>query len=159
MLFIATIILYTTTYSQQTAASQANTAMLNNQLMYPMQQNSNILMAFNERYDGLEGNRFFYDTLYHTGKMHMTEGRNYFDDNYKYKFDQLAGSVQALRPDGKEILLDVNEVVMFEMFIGDKSVFFSKSEYLITLNRFWCRLFTPVKKCVWCATSKRKWCG
>ncbi len=126
LLLLCTTALFNVVRAQQTVAAQANTAMLNTQLLYPMQQNSNILMMFNERYDGLEGNRFFYDSLYHTGKMHMTQGRNYFNDNYKYKFDQLAGTVQALRPDGKEILLDVNEVVMFEMFIEDKSVFFFK---------------------------------
>jgi hypothetical protein len=84
-----------------------------------------LLYTFNDRYEGVEGNYFFYDTLYHRGELWLTNNRHYTNE-YKYKFDQIEGSVQILYTDGKELLLDVNQVLSFAMFIDDKTVNFVK---------------------------------
>jgi hypothetical protein len=85
----------------------------------------NLLYTFNDRYEGVEGNYFFYDTLYHEGELWLTNNRHYTNE-YKYKFDQIEGTVQILYTDGKELLLDVNQVLSFAMFIDDKIVNFVK---------------------------------
>jgi hypothetical protein len=84
-----------------------------------------MLYTFNDRYDGIEGNFYFYDTLYHEGELWLTNNRHYTNE-YKYKFDQIEGTVQILYANGKELLLDVNQVLSFAMFIDDKTVNFVK---------------------------------
>jgi hypothetical protein len=106
------------TIATQNAAAQNGSPILNN---------GNTMITFNERYDGVEGNRFFFDDDYHKGELWMTNNRHY-TDQYKYKFDQLAGTVQVQQANGKEILLNIEEIITFQMFIDDKSVTFFKTK-------------------------------
>jgi hypothetical protein len=99
-----------------------------------------MLYTFNDRYDGIEGNYYFYDTLYHEGELWMTNNRHYTSD-YKYKFDQIEGTVQIRYADGKELLLDVNQVLSFAMFIDDKTVNFVKAQLPKAENK---RLFQVI---------------
>jgi hypothetical protein len=81
------------------------------------------IFAFNDRYDGLEGNPFFYDDKYHDGEIWLSQNRHY-EKEYKYKFDQLSSTVLIQSPNGKEILLDAKDIISFNMFIDDKTVTF-----------------------------------
>lgn len=81
------------------------------------------IFAFNDRYDGLEGNPYFFDDKYHDGEIWLTQNRHYEKD-YQYKFDQLTSTVLLKYPNGKEILLDAKDILSFNMFIEDKTVTF-----------------------------------
>jgi hypothetical protein len=85
------------------------------------------IFAFNDRYDGLEGNPYFYDDKYHDGEIWLTQNRHYEKD-YQYKFDQLTSTVLLKYPNGKEILLDAKDIVSFNMFIDDKTVTFVRAD-------------------------------
>jgi hypothetical protein len=69
---------------------------------------------------GLKGyeNRFFYDDKYHKGELWTTD--KHFTTEMQYRFDQVSGSVQVKLPNGKEILLDENTIIMFHLFIQEK---------------------------------------
>jgi hypothetical protein len=81
------------------------------------------IFAFNDRYDGLEGNPYFYDDKYHDGEIWLSQNRHY-EKEYKYKFDQLSSTVLIQYPNGKEILLEAKDILSFNMFIDDKTVTF-----------------------------------
>jgi hypothetical protein len=104
--------------------TSSNVATLNGS---SLQGKGNMMITFNERYDGIEGSRFFYNDDYHTGELWLTNNRHYTEE-YKYKFDQLAGTVQVLQTNGKEILINIEEILSFQMFIDDKSATFFKTQ-------------------------------
>jgi hypothetical protein len=85
------------------------------------------IFAFNDRYDGLEGNPYFYDEQYHDGEIWLTQNRHY-EKEYQYKFDQLSSTVLLKYPNGKEILLKAEDILSFNMFIGDKIVTFVRTD-------------------------------
>lgn len=89
------------------------------------QGSSSMVYTYNDRYDGIEGNRFFYDDQYHTGELWMNENKH-FTTEYKYKFDQLAGTVQVMGANGREILLEIRDVMIFKMFIDDKTITYAR---------------------------------
>jgi hypothetical protein len=89
----------------------------------PKFQNVDGNFAMDDRYEGVKGNRFFYDDKYHEGTLIMTKNRE-FGKDMLFRFDQLEGTVQLKYPDGREILVDQNEVLNFNLFIENKSVIF-----------------------------------
>jgi hypothetical protein len=84
---------------------------------------SHAIFAFNDRYDGLEGNPYFFDDKYHDGELWLTKNRHYTTE-YKYKFDQLTRSVLVQSADGKDVVMDGRDVLTFQLFIDDKKVTF-----------------------------------
>jgi hypothetical protein len=89
----------------------------------PTFQRFDNLVVPDERYEGIKGNRYFYDNNYHEGTLTMTRKRE-FGKGMMFRFDQLEGTVQMKSPDGKEVLVDQNEVLNFNLFVEDKSVIF-----------------------------------
>ncbi|MDZ7877763.1 MAG: hypothetical protein U5L45_08835 [Saprospiraceae bacterium] len=89
----------------------------------PTFQRFDNLVVPDERYEGVKGSRFFYDEQYHEGSLTMTRKRE-FGKNMLFRFDQLEGTVQMKSPNGKEILVDQNEILNFNLFVEGKSVAF-----------------------------------
>jgi hypothetical protein len=89
----------------------------------PSFQRFDNLIVPDERYEGIKGNRYFYDNQYHEGTLTMTKNRE-FGKTMLFRYDQLEGTVQMKYPDGREILVDQNEVLNFNLFVEDKSVIF-----------------------------------
>jgi hypothetical protein len=87
---------------------------------------SNVVQTFDERYEGIRGNRYFADDKFHTGELWMTNG--HYTNEVMYRFDQVACSVQIRYPDGKEILLDANNIIVFHLNIDDKKIIFSRAK-------------------------------
>jgi hypothetical protein len=122
ILFLSAFLCFNCLQAQTIASTNAATLNGSN-----LQGKGNMMITFNERYDGIEGSRFFYDEEYHTGELWLTNNRHY-TNQYKYKFDQLAGTVQVQQANGKEILINIEEILSFQMFIDDKSVTFFKTQ-------------------------------
>jgi hypothetical protein len=122
ILFLCVVLCFNCLHAQTIASTNAATLNGSN-----LQGKGNMMITFNERYDGIEGSRFFYDEEYHTGELWLTNNRHY-TNQYKYKFDQLAGTVQVQQANGKEILINIEEILSFQMFIDDKSVTFFKTQ-------------------------------
>jgi hypothetical protein len=89
----------------------------------PTFQRFDNLVVPDERYEGIKGSRYFYDDKYHEGTLTMTRKRE-FGKGMMFRFDQLEGTVQMKSPDGKEVLVDQNEILNFNLFVEDKSVIF-----------------------------------
>jgi hypothetical protein len=89
----------------------------------PTFQRFDNLVVPDERYEGVKGSRYFYDDKYHEGTLTMTRKRE-FGKGMLFRFDQLEGTVQMKSPDGKEVLVDQNEILNFNLFVEDKSVIF-----------------------------------
>lgn len=89
----------------------------------PYFQRFDNLVVPDERYEGIKGNRYFYDNQYHEGTLTMTKNRE-FGKTMLFRYDQLEGTVQMKYPDGKEILVDQNDILNFNLFVEDKSVIF-----------------------------------
>jgi hypothetical protein len=89
----------------------------------PTFQRFDNLIVPDERYEGIKGNRYFYDDKYHEGTLTMTRKRE-FGKDMLFRYDQLEGTVQMKSPDGKEVLVDQNEVLNFNLFVENKSVIF-----------------------------------
>jgi hypothetical protein len=123
ILFMFIFLCFKCLHAQSTTS--ANAATINGSTT--LQGKGNVMFTFNERYDGIEGSRFFFDDEYHTGELWLTNNRHY-TNQYKYKFDQLAGTVQVQQANGKEILITIEEILTFQMFIDDKSVTFFKTQ-------------------------------
>lgn len=89
----------------------------------PMFQRFDNLVVPDERYEGIKGNRYFYDNQYHEGALVLTQNRT-MGNGYAFRYDQLEGTVQMKYPDGKEILVDQKEILNFDLFVENKSVMF-----------------------------------
>jgi hypothetical protein len=89
----------------------------------PMFQRFDNMIVPDERYEGVKGSHFFYDNNYHEGTMTMTKNRE-FGKDMMFRFDQAEGTVQMKYPDGKEILVNQNEILNFNLFVENKSVVF-----------------------------------
>jgi hypothetical protein len=89
----------------------------------PTFQRFDNMIVPDERYEGIKGNRYFYDDKYHEGTLTMTRKRE-FGKDMLFRYDQLEGTVQMKYPDGKEVLVDQNEVLNFNLFVENKSVIF-----------------------------------
>ena len=89
----------------------------------PTFQRFDNLVVPDERYEGVKGSRYFYDDKYHEGTLTMTRKRE-FGKDMLFRYDQLEGTVQMKSPDGKEVLVDQNEILNFNLFVEDKSVIF-----------------------------------
>ncbi len=89
----------------------------------PTFQRFDNLIVPDERYEGIKGNRYFYDEKYHEGTLTMTRKRE-FGKDMLFRYDQLEGTVQMKYPDGKEVLVDQKEVLNFNLFVENKSVIF-----------------------------------
>jgi hypothetical protein len=84
------------------------------------------LFVNNPQFESLEGIPYFYDDHFHKGEVTLTQNRHY-SKGYKYKFDQLLNTVLLQNPDGEEALLDSKEIISFQLFIGDKTINFIKT--------------------------------
>lgn len=84
-----------------------------------------ILQTFDDRYDGIKGNRFFYDDQYHEGEL-MLNDSTLINNQVVYRFDQLTGAVQVKYPDGRELYLKTNNIMTFRVKVGNQDVFFTK---------------------------------
>lgn len=84
-----------------------------------------ILQTFDDRYDGIKGNRFFYDDQYHEGELMLTDS-TLINNQVLYRFDQLTGAVQVKYPDGREIYLKTNNIMTFRLRVGRQDVFFTR---------------------------------
>ena len=89
----------------------------------PQFQRFDNMIVPDERYDGIKGNRYFYDNQFHEGTLTMTKKRE-FGNGSLFRYDQLEGTVQMRYPDGKEILVYQREILNFNLFVENKSVVF-----------------------------------
>ncbi len=89
----------------------------------PQFQRFDNMIVPDERYDGIKGNRYFYDNQFHEGVLTMTKKRE-FGNGFLFRYDQLEGTVQMRYPDGKEILVDQRDILNFNLFVENKSVIF-----------------------------------
>ncbi len=89
----------------------------------PTFQRFDNMLVPDERYEGIKGNRYFYDNNFHEGALTMTRKR-VFGKDYLFRYDQLEGTVQMKYPDGKEVLVDQKEVLDFSLFVENKSIIF-----------------------------------
>ena len=89
----------------------------------PQFQRFDNMIVPDERYEGINGNRYFYDNQFHEGTLMMTKKRE-FGNGYLFRYDQLEGTVQMRYPDGKDVLVDQKEILTFNLFVENKSVVF-----------------------------------
>lgn len=89
----------------------------------PLFQNFDGKVMPDDRYEGVKGSRYFYDDKYHEGTLTMTRKRE-FGREMLFRFDQLEGTVQMKYPDGREILVNQDEALNFNLFVENKSVVF-----------------------------------
>ena len=89
----------------------------------PTFQRFDNMIVPDERYEGIKGNRYFYDNQFHEGTLTMTKKRE-FGNGMLFRYDQLEGTVQMRYPDGKEVLVDQREILNFNLFVENKSVIF-----------------------------------
>lgn len=82
-----------------------------------------ITQTFDDRYDGIKGNPFFYDDQYHDGELWLIDS-THFTNEVKYRYDQLKGLVQVKYPDGKEMYLNSLKIKSFLLKIENKDVTF-----------------------------------
>jgi hypothetical protein len=72
-------------------------------------------------YDGLEvttkGSRFFNNEDYVKGELQSPD--SLYKNDFLYRYDQMAKTLQIKYPDGKEILVDPRDIVYFKLFIED----------------------------------------
>jgi hypothetical protein len=85
-----------------------------------------VFQTFDDRYDGIKGSRFFYNEAFHEGEILFTDS-TFANNNVLYRFDQLAGAVQAKSPDGKEIYLKTANIVSFKLKIEGQEIIFTRS--------------------------------
>ncbi len=84
-----------------------------------------ILQTFDDRYDGIKGNRFFYDDQYHKGELMLTDS-TLVDNQVLYRFNQLTGAVQVKYTNGREIYLKTDNIMTFRLKIGSQEVLFTR---------------------------------
>jgi hypothetical protein len=89
----------------------------------PTFQRFDNMLVPDERYEGVKGNRYFYDDNFHEGALTMTRKRE-FGKDFLFRYDQLEGTVQMKYPDGKDVLVNQNEILNFDLFVENKSVIF-----------------------------------
>ena len=93
------------------------------------------MLVPDERYEGVKGNRYFYDNNFHEGSMTMTQKRE-FGKDLLFRFDQLEGSVQIKYPDGRELLMDQKDILVFNLFVENKSIYFIRMKTPTNPNTF-----------------------
>ncbi len=71
------------------------------------------------------GSRFLYDD-YLPGELTMRNGRKYGND-LRYKFDEYHNTVQVEMPDGKELVLEPNDIIIFKLHAKNDTLVFFKS--------------------------------
>jgi hypothetical protein len=104
------------------SAQSANATILSN-----FNPNGIKTINYSEPNNGIDGSCYFFDNEYHEGEIWLTQNRH-FSKEFKYKFDQMAGSVQVLYPNGKELLIDIKEIKDFQMFVEEKTMTFVKTK-------------------------------
>ncbi|MBL7817925.1 MAG: hypothetical protein JNL70_23150 [Saprospiraceae bacterium] len=70
----------------------------------------------------LEGERYFYDSLYRPGELKTKT--NFFANELTYRFDQIERTVQVKLDNGKQMFLTESNIDYFKLFIDDKLVTF-----------------------------------
>lgn len=70
----------------------------------------------------LVGERYFFDSLYHQGEL-KTVNQTYTTE-MMYRFDQIEGTIQIKLQDGKEMLVNENDLVFCKLFIEKETVVF-----------------------------------
>jgi hypothetical protein len=101
----------------------------------PTFQRFDNMLVPDERYEGVKGSRYFYDNNFHEGALTMTRKRE-FGKDFLFRYDQLEGTVQMKYPDGKEVLVNQNEILNFDLFVENKSVIFIRLKTSEKDNKF-----------------------
>jgi hypothetical protein len=70
----------------------------------------------------INGNRYFYDDNYRTGEL-WTKNGHYLSEML-YRVDQLDGTIQVKLQDGKQMMIDVQSIIMLHLFIKGKKIVF-----------------------------------
>jgi hypothetical protein len=117
LLFLATILC--TNLVAQNSPSVAVVQMQSNRLK-EINSKSFDFPTFSLKETEIKGLRYFYDE-YTEGELWLTDNRHY-KEGYLFKFDEVENSVQVKSPDGKELLLDKDEVVICQLFIFGSTV-------------------------------------
>jgi hypothetical protein len=117
LLFLATILC--TNLVAQNSPSVAVVQMQSNRLK-EINSKSFDFPTFSLKETEIKGFRYFYDE-YTEGELWLTDNRHY-KEGYLFKFDEVENSVQVKSPDGKELLLDKDEVVICQLFIFGSTV-------------------------------------
>ena len=84
-----------------------------------------VFQTFDDRYDGIKGNRFFYNEAFHEGEILFTDS-TFAKNNILYRFDQLVGAIQAKNTDGKEIYLKTANILSFKLKIEGQEIIFTR---------------------------------
>ena len=90
----------------------------------------NISQSYVQRnYDGLEvttkGSRFFNSDDYVKGELKSPD--SLYQNDFLYRYDQMAKTLQIKFSDGKDMLLDPRDIVHFKLFIEDKTFLFERT--------------------------------
>ncbi len=109
--------------AQNSAANSTRTGVGGQANLASLGSGKPITQTFDDRYDGIKGNPFFYDNQYHEGELWLIDS-THFTNEVKYRFDQLKGLVQVKYPDGKEMYLNSLKIRSFLLKIENKDVTF-----------------------------------
>ena len=90
-----------------------------------LSKNLGVIQTFDDRYDGVKGNRFFYDDAFHDGEIWMSND-DHFKSELKYRFDQILGTVEVKYSDGKQVVLKSDDISTFNLQIGAKKIIFAR---------------------------------
>ena len=81
---------------------------------------------FINAYDGrstiLEGERYFYDSLYRSGELKTK--KDFYTTELSYRFDQIERTVQVKLENGKDMYVNEKDIEYFKLFVGDQEVVF-----------------------------------
>ena len=125
LIYLITIVATSSIWSQNGATNpRADIAAQSN--LSNLGKGRPILQTFDDRYDGIKGNRFFYDDQFHEGELVLTDS-TLINNQVLYRLDQLLGAVQVKYPDGKEIYLKTDNILTFRLKVGSQDVFFTRS--------------------------------
>jgi hypothetical protein len=81
------------------------------------------LLQWQPKYEAVvRGNFFFPDSLYHKGELKTL--KHTYTSELLYRFNQLEGTVQAKLEDGTEMLVDINTITYFKLYLKEKVVVF-----------------------------------
>lgn len=121
ILFITTPSVFSLLYAQEVRSGIANQSNLSN-----LGSGKPVFQTFDDRYDGVKGNRFFYDEFYHDGEVWLTDS-THLTNEAKYRFDQVSGSLQIKYPNGKEMYLNTLTINTFSLNIEKQNITFIKT--------------------------------
>ena len=104
------------------AQTPTNVAVVQNQInsVRAINYKSFDFPTFNLKDNEIRGSRYLNDE-YTEGALWLTKNRQY-REGYFFKFDEVENSVQVKHKDGRELLLDKEEVVICQLFINGKTV-------------------------------------